>query len=1066
MCSIISDFFKEEDIDLILQLEEVQIAKSKISHSFYIDLPAHLQTRIYEKLGISLSKVPMKWIKGDTKPHIDKSTTNFKQTHLIYITDSDGYFLIEDQSYSIQKNTAFSFNEGISHETIQTGDIPRLLLGPMSEQGIPVGAPIEPTLISYPGGTIVYIADIEGTIQYTTDYDVWYGINFPCTINNSDTESGVLIIKFISDMALYSNDNYFICNSDYIQFGSTSLNDDGSRPIITVYNVSDYPGLIQNGTESSDGNEYIYIFNLYVKSIDSTLYASEGPGSGWIGHQYFGRNSLNNFIINCSSDGSINSLCGGILGPYSGQDSTGYIEVIGCSSSGDINSYGGGIIGSNSSNINCKSCWTTGTINGGGIFGNNCNSVIADYCYSTGDISESGSGGIVGANSGTTSNVYINHCYTTGYINGTNSGGIAGSYCDYIDIYNCYTSGNVTGTSSGAICGLHNSSNNIKITYCYTHGTVDNNGYFNGVDSNNYTVSLSNVYSEAQSGTPGSWNKTNVNTVLQGTPSSIIGEHWIETVTDLQFELSNMGYTPYTTEIIKFIDFTPILLNTYPYTTITTGDTPEKDMGIDMYDSQFNPNEYQSQLFPDLIDFIDSNIVQGDKTEENKLNASYWNDLGDDIFDDWGYFYIYDVTTSKYYFPLLSPLNQRDGVITTQTFTAFERTFTIQHGWSTIGVFKIDITVNDELPFRFGVYGAMGSDNNQLTQDNTYTYSINNVSKTLYYRYDIESGDEREKLYSYFIPTNSSDNTSKPYSVYYDDGNMSMYTNSITSGITIYFSKGKDVITYIVNNTHNLDSDFEYHTIAPSETSLSAIISDKSYQILKKELITTTNNQNTYTEVDESSITIHSTTGIISTTNLTPLGTYKLYIRNNGSYHITNILLSIESNSNVPICFPAGTPVITDQGEISIEKIDPKKHTIRSNPIVAITQTVPLYEYIVCIEKDSLGKNLPSRRTFISKDHKVLYQGKMTEAEYLPKIIKVKYNKKPLYNVLLKDYAIMEVNHLIVETLHPENPLAKIYTGKYTPQQKRHLVSVMNKKNIEQRKSQIIKSNFLQIIHR
>ena len=33
-----------------------------------------------------------------------------------------------------------------------------------------------------------------------------------------------------------------------------------------------------------------------------------------------------------------------------------------------------------------------------------------------------------------------------------------------------------------------------------------------------------------------------------------------------------------------------------------------------------------------------------------------------------------------------------------------------------------------------------------------------------------------------------------------------------------------------------------------------------------------------------------------------------------------------------------------------------------------------------------------------------------------------------LYNVLMEEYNIMLVNNMEVETLHPDNPIAKLYT--------------------------------------
>jgi len=130
-----------------------------------------------------------------------------------------------------------------------------------------------------------------------------------------------------------------------------------------------------------------------------------------------------------------------------------------------------------------------------------------------------------------------------------------------------------------------------------------------------------------------------------------------------------------------------------------------------------------------------------------------------------------------------------------------------------------------------------------------------------------------------------------------------------------------------------------------------------------------------------------------------------------------------------PTCFPAGTPVQTDQGVTAIEQLVPGEHTLRGKNIVAITQTRPLQKHIVCFEKDSIGKNVPSQQTLCSKEHKVLYRGEMIKARDLAdmckNVKKVAYNGETLYNVLLEKHGKMLVNNMICETLHPENIAAK-----------------------------------------
>lgn len=230
----------------------------------------------------------------------------------------------------------------------------------------------------------------------------------------------------------------------------------------------------------------------------------------------------------------------------------------------------------------------------------------------------------------------------------------------------------------------------------------------------------------------------------------------------------------------------------------------EKDMDNEYYTSEFDPQNY-SHYFPDMAPFTNENIVAGDKAEELRLVASYWSDLGSDVFDDWGYFYLYDVLTGKYYFPIISPQNQNDGVISTQNFNAFERTFTIKHGWATYGVFKFDISVNDNMPFKFGAYGNMGSDGDEVNTDLTYSYSLGLSNKTLHYLKMEEDGDDSEVLYSYFIPKNQLENNAKAYDLYQTPGedNNSLMTKQLTEGVLVYFAKTADAKVWVSNDVKN-----------------------------------------------------------------------------------------------------------------------------------------------------------------------------------------------------------------------------------------------------------------------
>jgi hypothetical protein len=149
--SLFNSVLTEADIQYIFSLSEVQDAKKKIDTCkngkvyFTIELNESIRSALNSRFGIDfsgISNIPMRWIKGDTFPHIDTGASAFENTYLVYLNDSQGEFVIDDMSYTITQNTGFMFNEGTSHRTLNTGSEPRLLLGPMNEFAEPVGSQI------------------------------------------------------------------------------------------------------------------------------------------------------------------------------------------------------------------------------------------------------------------------------------------------------------------------------------------------------------------------------------------------------------------------------------------------------------------------------------------------------------------------------------------------------------------------------------------------------------------------------------------------------------------------------------------------------------------------------------------------------------------------------------------------------------------------------------------------------------------------------------------------------------------------------------------------------------
>ena len=148
MSGSIHNIFTASDLEYLNNLPEVLEAKARLDNRkvvyFSISLTESLRATLEERLSLNLSSVssiPLRWIKGDTPSHIDTGASAFEHTYLVYVNDSEGSFVLGSESYPIQANTAFVFSEGLSHKTEGTGLEPRLLVGPMNELALPVGAP-------------------------------------------------------------------------------------------------------------------------------------------------------------------------------------------------------------------------------------------------------------------------------------------------------------------------------------------------------------------------------------------------------------------------------------------------------------------------------------------------------------------------------------------------------------------------------------------------------------------------------------------------------------------------------------------------------------------------------------------------------------------------------------------------------------------------------------------------------------------------------------------------------------------------------------------------------------
>lgn len=369
----------------------------------------------------------------------------------------------------------------------------------------------------------LYIRQITGTTQHSTDQVNWTTISsWPATITNTNATpaSNILRVLFTTNLTFNNVSNYFAAGSDGIQFGDTSLNANGTRPVITIA-VNDYPGLIRNGTGITNGNANVYIYNLVV---DGTGYQTS-LGGGWIGQEYYGQGKTNNFIVNCGSYGTITGFGGGIVGQAGG--SSGELTIRRCSSYGAVEQYAGGIAGQSAGylgSITCEQCWSEGAIgsNSGGIFGSYGGKqgyAIATKCYSIGTIGTDG-GGIYGDYAGESiGQAMSQNCYSRGSI-GTNAGGIFGSSAGaglaiVVSAVNCYSSGSL-GTGAGGIYGA----------------------------SKDPVATTTSCYSAN-----GSWNSTTAQSTLTMTP-------YISVVANQPFELRDFGPSPYSLRTVVSNDVT------------------------------------------------------------------------------------------------------------------------------------------------------------------------------------------------------------------------------------------------------------------------------------------------------------------------------------------------------------------------------------------------------------------------------------------------------------------------------------------------------------------------------
>jgi hypothetical protein len=193
MARSFTNIIPAEDIATIMNTPAIQTARAQLTTTPVVytaaPVPATTRQALRDTLGLSLpsdTPVPMRWIRGDTPAHTDVGRSAFENTYLVYMTDSPGDLIVNGASYPITQGSAYVFSEGAHHETVGTGSEPRLLLGPMSERGFPVGGPVNTCCQAS--------LDLKG-LDYTTRAQIIAGIRIAAGPQRKPMSQGQYMAK-------------------------------------------------------------------------------------------------------------------------------------------------------------------------------------------------------------------------------------------------------------------------------------------------------------------------------------------------------------------------------------------------------------------------------------------------------------------------------------------------------------------------------------------------------------------------------------------------------------------------------------------------------------------------------------------------------------------------------------------------------------------------------------------------------------------------------------------------------------------------------------------------------
>jgi hypothetical protein len=288
-----ANLFSQEELDLLVNHPETIKQRARLENEstqvyFSIDIPESVSLKLKENFGIKTSIVPMRWFKRDTREHVDSGDG----TYLVYLTDSLGQLVINDQPFPITKNKMYTIDKGLKHKTVGTGNTPRLVMGPMDRMARSVGAP----------GTIFY---------YQTQSDAINTIN-AIAFNGSDWVIGNIVsgsLNGITEWAIIYNEDIIpekYSNGTDIGYAPYLFNSIHAFPASQNWGIPNVPnksprfncfGCNSTGTKLvtySSMNDFFGTYNSVPYSV-SGVYISLDSGVTW--HKSYSDNNIVHSIV-------------------------------------------------------------------------------------------------------------------------------------------------------------------------------------------------------------------------------------------------------------------------------------------------------------------------------------------------------------------------------------------------------------------------------------------------------------------------------------------------------------------------------------------------------------------------------------------------------------------------------------------------------------------------------------------------------------------------------------------------------------------------------------------------